>query len=135
MSKTIVIYSPPTIVRGPRITPSTKLKSEKFSLFQGDCLQVMGKFPDNSFDSIVTDPPYGISFMGKKWDYDVPTVDVWRECLRVLKPGGSLARVRRDQDTTSYVLQYRGCGFRDSRYDCLDLWLWLSKIFGRVEGD
>jgi DNA modification methylase len=46
--------------------------------------------PDCSVDSIVTDPPYGLSFMGKKWDYDVPSVDVWVECLRVLKPGGHL---------------------------------------------
>jgi site-specific DNA-methyltransferase (adenine-specific) len=46
--------------------------------------------PDNSVDSIVTDPPYGLSFMGKKWDYDVPSEEVWRECLRVLKPGGHL---------------------------------------------
>jgi site-specific DNA-methyltransferase (adenine-specific) len=38
----------------------------------------------------VTDPPYGLSFMGKKWDYDVPSVEVWAECLRVLKPGGHL---------------------------------------------
>lgn len=41
-------------------------------------------------DAIVTDPPYGLSFMGKRWDYDVPTVEVWAECLRVLKPGGHL---------------------------------------------
>jgi len=46
--------------------------------------------PDNSVDSIVTDPPYGLSFMGKKWDYDVPAVEIWAECLRVLKPGGHL---------------------------------------------
>ena len=46
--------------------------------------------PDNSVDSVVTDPPYGLSFMGKRWDYDVPSVDVWAECLRVLKPGGHL---------------------------------------------
>jgi DNA modification methylase len=38
----------------------------------------------------VTDPPYGLSFMGKKWDYDVPDTEVWAECLRVLKPGGHL---------------------------------------------
>jgi len=46
--------------------------------------------PSCSVDSIVTDPPYGLSFMGKKWDYDVPATDVWAECLRVLKPGGHL---------------------------------------------
>ena len=46
--------------------------------------------PENSVDSIVTDPPYGLAFMGKRWDYDVPSVEVWAECLRVLKPGGHL---------------------------------------------
>jgi site-specific DNA-methyltransferase (adenine-specific) len=56
----------------------------------GDCLEVLRTLPDNSVDSVVTDPPYGLSFMGKKWDYDVPAVEVWAECLRVLKPGGHL---------------------------------------------
>lgn len=59
-------------------------------LILGDCLEEMKKLPDNSVDSIVTDPPYGLSFMGKKWDYDVPSKDIWVECLRVLKPGGHL---------------------------------------------
>jgi site-specific DNA-methyltransferase (adenine-specific) len=45
---------------------------------------------DSSVDAVVTDPPYGLAFMGKRWDYDVPAVDVWAECLRVLKPGGHL---------------------------------------------
>jgi DNA modification methylase len=61
-----------------------------YQLHHGDCLEVLKTLPDNSVDSIVTDPPYGLSFMGKKWDYDVPSEDVWRECLRVLKPGGHL---------------------------------------------
>lgn len=59
-------------------------------LKHGDCLQVLKDLPDNSIDSIVTDPPYGLKFMSKKWDYDVPSVDIWKECLRVLKPGGHL---------------------------------------------
>lgn len=46
--------------------------------------------PSDSVDSIITDPPYGLSFMGKRWDYDVPSTEVWAECLRVLKPGGHL---------------------------------------------
>ena len=62
----------------------------KYQLHHGDCLEVLSTMPDNSVDSIVTDPPYGLSFMGKKWDYDVPSEDIWRECLRVLKPGGHL---------------------------------------------
>jgi hypothetical protein len=56
----------------------------------GDCLDVLRGLPDASVDSVVTDPPYGLSFMGKRWDYDVPSVEVWAECLRVLKPGGHL---------------------------------------------
>jgi site-specific DNA-methyltransferase (adenine-specific) len=61
-----------------------------YELHHGDCLEVLRGMADNSVDSIVTDPPYGLSFMGKKWDYDVPATDVWVECLRVLKPGGHL---------------------------------------------
>ena len=56
----------------------------------GDCLAVLRTFAPSSIDAIVTDPPYGLSFMGKKWDYDVPSVEIWTECLRVLKPGGHL---------------------------------------------
>jgi len=56
----------------------------------GDCLDVMRGMAAESVDAIVTDPPYGLSFMGKRWDYDVPNVEVWAECLRVLKPGGHL---------------------------------------------
>lgn len=62
----------------------------KYHLHHGDCLEVLRTLPDNSVDAVVTDPPYGLSFMGKRWDYDVPSVEVWAECLRVLKPGGHL---------------------------------------------
>jgi len=61
-----------------------------YQLHLGDCLEVLAGLPDNSVDSIVTDPPYGLSFMGKRWDYDVPSVAIWQQCLRVLKPGGHL---------------------------------------------
>jgi DNA modification methylase len=60
------------------------------SLLLGDCLEQMAELPDCSIDAIVTDPPYGLSFMGRRWDYDVPSVEIWTECLRVLKPGGHL---------------------------------------------
>ena len=56
----------------------------------GDNVETLRTLPDACVDSCVTDPPYGIEFMGKKWDYDVPSVEVWQECLRVLKPGGHL---------------------------------------------
>lgn len=66
------------------------ITNEGVKLIHGDCLDVLKGMPDNSVDSIVTDPPYGLSFMGKKWDYDVPEQATWEECLRVLKPGGHL---------------------------------------------
>lgn len=59
-------------------------------IYHGDCLEVLRTLPDCSVDAVVTDPPYGLSFMGKRWDYDVPSLEVWAECLRVLKPGGHL---------------------------------------------
>ena len=59
-------------------------------IYNGDNIQVLKTLPDNSVDSVVTDPPYGISFLGSQWDYDVPSVELWKECYRVLKPGGYL---------------------------------------------
>ena len=59
-------------------------------IIQGDALQVLKNLPDCSFHSIITDPPYGLQFMGKHWDYDVPSKEIWVECLRILKPGGHL---------------------------------------------
>jgi len=61
-------------------------------VFLGDCREILRGLADNSVDSVVTDPPYELGFMGKKWDstgiaYDVT---VWAECLRVLKPGGHI---------------------------------------------
>lgn len=61
-------------------------------LYQGDCLKILPTLPDNSVDSIVTDPPYELGFMNRKWDSTGISynVDVWKECMRVLKPGGYL---------------------------------------------
>lgn len=59
-------------------------------LIEGDCRGVLRELESDSVHAIVTDPPYGLNFMGKAWDYEVPGINVWRECLRVLKPGGHL---------------------------------------------
>ena len=59
-------------------------------LILGDCRKVMKRFEDNIVDTIITDPPYGLKFMGKKWDYDIPAVEVFEEMLRVAKPGAFL---------------------------------------------
>lgn len=84
-------------------------------ILQGDCLEVLKTLEDNSVDSIVSDPPYGISFMGKKWDYDVPKVEVWQEVLRVLKPGGHalVACGTRTQHRMAVNLEDAGFEIRD----------------------
>ncbi len=59
-------------------------------IIRGDSLKILKTLEPNSVDAVVTDPPYGLSFMGKKWDYDVPGTELWTEVIRVLKPGGHL---------------------------------------------
>ena len=110
----------------------------------GDCLEVLRSLPDNSVDSVVTDPPYGLSntkptqvadvlaawvtgdteavpakkggFMGKDWDSFVPPPAVWAECLRVLKPGGHMAVFSgaRTQDLMGLSIRLAGFEIRDT---------------------
>jgi len=63
-----------------------------FTLLKGNCLDKLKELPDNSIDAIVTDPPYELGFMGKSWDSTgiAYSVELWSECLRVLKHGGHL---------------------------------------------
>jgi len=55
-----------------------------------DCLPTMQSFEDNEIDAIVTDPPYGLSFMAKEWDHGIPGIPFWQEALRVCKPGAHM---------------------------------------------
>jgi len=87
---------------------------------QGDCLLRMKELEDNSVDSVVTDAPYGISFMNKAWDHQVPSVEIWKECLRVIKPGG-------------YLLSFAGtrtqhrmaCNIEDAGFEIRDMIAWV----------
>lgn len=112
-------------------------------LYRGDCLATLRNLPDNSVDSIVTDPPYGLSntdpakvqkaltawvmgardyvpegkgFMGQAWDSFVPPPAVWDECYRVLKPGGHMAVFAgsRTQDLMGMSIRLAGFDLRDS---------------------
>jgi len=62
----------------------------KYQILQGDNRTTLKSLPDNSIDAIVTDPPYGIDFLGKNWDANTGAVETYQECLRVLKPGGHI---------------------------------------------
>jgi site-specific DNA-methyltransferase (adenine-specific) len=61
-----------------------------YTLLQGDNRETLKTLPDNSVDAIVTDPPYGIDFLGKAWDANTGALETYQECLRVLKPGGHI---------------------------------------------
>lgn len=66
------------------------METDDVSLHLGDCRVVMAGMAEESVDSIVCDPPYGLSFMGKDWDHGVPGAHFWEEALRVAKPGAHL---------------------------------------------
>jgi site-specific DNA-methyltransferase (adenine-specific) len=80
-------------------------------LLHGDCLERLKELPDCSVDACVTDPPYGLSFMGKAWDYDVPSAEVWREVWRVLKPGGHLLAFAGTRTQHRMAVQIEDAGF------------------------
>ena len=89
--------------------------TELGNLYNADCLEVLKLLPDNCIDSCITDPPYGIGFMGKKWDYDVPSVEIWQQVLRILKPGGHIlcACGTRTQHRMAVNLEDAGFEIRD----------------------
>jgi site-specific DNA-methyltransferase (adenine-specific) len=95
----------------------------KVKLMLGDNMESLKKLPDNSIDSIVSDPPYGLSFMGKKWDYDVPSIEFWKEVYRVLKPGGHILSFGGTRTYHRMVVNIEDAGFeiRDQI-----MWLYAS---------
>jgi site-specific DNA-methyltransferase (adenine-specific) len=109
-------------------------------LHHGDCLEVMRTMADCSVDAVVTDPPYGFGdgkragFMGKRWDYDVPSVEVWAECLRVLKPGGHLLAFAGTRTQHRMAVRIEDAGF-----EIRDMIAWVygtgfNKV-GYIRGD
>lgn len=86
----------------------------------GNCLDILRTLPENSVDSIVTDPPYGLKFMGRRWDYDAPSVEVWAECLRVLRQGGHLLAFAGTRT------QHRMCTrIEDAGFEIRDMIAWV----------
>jgi len=89
-------------------------------LHLGDCLEVMAGMDTNSIDTIITDPPYGLSFMGKDWDHGIPGVAFWREALRVAKPGAMLLAFG---GTRTY--HRLACAIEDAGWEIRDCMMWL----------
>ena len=92
------------------------------ALLKGDCLALIKDLPDNSIDSIVTDPPYELGFMGKAWDNSgiAYNVELWSECLRVLKPGGHLLAFG-----GSRTYHRLACAVEDAGFEIRDQIMWL----------
>jgi hypothetical protein len=101
--------------------PSDYLAS--FVIHAGNNLDILPTLPDNSVDSIVTDPPYELGFMGKKWDNSgiAYSVELWTECLRVLKPGGHLLAFSGSRTYHRMVVAIEDAGF-----DVRDMISWIS---------
>ena len=86
----------------------------------GDSLQVMPTLAPDSVDAIVTDPPYGLTFMGKEWDRGVPGVEFWREAIRVAKPGAHLLAFGGTR--TFHRLT---CAIEDAGWEIRDCVMWV----------
>ena len=91
-------------------------------LLKGDCRQQLVTLPDNSIDSIVTDPPYELGFMGKTWDSTgiAYNTEVWQQCLRVLKPGGHLLAFG-----GSRTYHRLACAIEDAGFQIRDQIMWV----------
>jgi len=89
-------------------------------ILHGDCQEQLKNIKDETVDAIITDPPYGLSFMGKKWDYEVPSVDIWKKCLRVLKAGGHLLSF-----SSARTYHRMACNVEDAGFEIRDQIMWV----------
>ena len=92
-------------------------------LLKGNNMELLKTLEDNSVDSCVTDSPYGLKFMGKKWDYEVPSKEFWEEIYRVLKPGGHVLSFGGTRTYHRMVVNMEDAGFEIR--DCIS-WLYGS---------
>ena len=94
-----------------------------YRIINGDSAKELKKFKDNSIDAVITDPPYGIEFLAKEWDENTGAVEIWSECLRVLKPGGFLLAFSAARTYHIFATNIQSAGFeiRDQI-----MWLYAS---------
>lgn len=89
-------------------------------IIHGDCLQVMTDMKSDSIDFCVTDPPYALSFMGKNWDKSLPSIDIWKQLLRILKPGSMMACAGAPR-----IYHRLACLIEDAGFEIRDCLMWL----------
>ena len=93
------------------------------TIINGDSAEILKQFASNTIDAVVTDPPYGIEFLGKDWDRNTGATEIWQECLRILKPGGHLLAfsAARTYHILATNIQQTGFEIRDQL-----MWLYSS---------
>ena len=91
-----------------------------WNIINAECLCEMQKMDADSIDFIVTDPPYGLSFMGKSWDKSTPAQDIWKEALRICKPGAMLAAFGGSRTHHRLMLSLEQAG-----WEIRDVIMWL----------
>lgn len=95
-------------------------EKKPFGVVHADCLEAMRKMPDNCVDAVVTDPPYGLNFMGKNWDHGVPGVEFWKEALRIAKPGAHLLSFGGTR-----TFHRIACAIEDAGWEIRDCIMWV----------
>ena len=96
--------------------------NKQYKLICGNSIEELKQFPDNHFDSIVTDPPYELGFMGKSWDSTgiAYNEELWSECFRVLKPGGHLIAF-----SGSRTYHRMAVAIENSKFEIRDQMMWI----------
>ncbi len=93
------------------VTSTRIVEGKSWELIHGKVEDACRELPENSFDAVLCDPPYGLRFMGKKWDYSVPKSDVWEQVLRVCKPGAALIAFSATKTYHRMAVEIEDAGF------------------------
>jgi len=102
------------------LNPQSAIRNPQSQILLGDCLDILPTLEAESVDAVVTDPPYGLEFMGKDWDKGVPGVPFWTTMMRVLKPGGHLLNFG---GTRTY--HRMACAIEDAGFEIRDMIEWI----------
>lgn len=95
-------------------------QNESVSLYNQDCLKIMQTWEDNVIDTVITDPPYALTLMNRKWDVSLPPIEIWKELLRVSKPGAVLMAFGH---TKTY--HRLACLIEDAGWELIDTISWM----------
>lgn len=90
-------------------------------IIHGDSYTVLDTLPDNCIDTVITDPPYGLKFMGEKWDYSIPRKEFWEKVYRVCKPGSFMLVFGGTRTFHRLAVEIEDAGFEIR--DCI-MWLY-----------